>query len=236
MSSTGCACRPSDAKPQANSTENTSTCRISPLANASTADVGTRLTRKSSKPSRLGRARRPGGRCSDGGSMCMPTPGRSTLTMTRPMTSAMRGDHLEVDQGLDRDAADLAEVAHAGDAVGDRAEDDQPDHHLDQVDEDVAEGFSVCPMRVRAPPQRRRGATPARTWRSGPVEAACAARPAARRWMVDVAHRSPVSSLKAPGVGPRSSAPARRGCPGPGRTPRRRRAGAAAVPAPGRCR
>ena len=42
-SSTGCALSPSEASPQANSTENTSTCRMSPLANAPTADVGTSL-------------------------------------------------------------------------------------------------------------------------------------------------------------------------------------------------
>ena len=69
----------------------------------------------------------------------MPTPGRSTLMVDQADDQRDGGDDLEVDEGLDRDAPDLAQIAHAGDAVRDRAEDDQPDHHLDQVDEDVAQ-------------------------------------------------------------------------------------------------
>src|SRR5207237_1397704 len=34
---------------------------------------------------------------------------------------------------------DLLQIAHRGDADGDRREDDRRDHHLDQADEDVAE-------------------------------------------------------------------------------------------------
>ena len=45
----------------------------------------------------------------------------------------------EIDEGLDADPADLLEVAHRADAVHDRAEDDRPDHHLDEGDEAVAE-------------------------------------------------------------------------------------------------
>ncbi len=44
-----------------------------------------------------------------------------------------RRDHLEVDQRLQADAADLLEVAHRRDAVHDGAEDDRRDHHADQA-------------------------------------------------------------------------------------------------------
>jgi hypothetical protein len=51
------------------------------------------------------------------------------------------GDDLEIDDGLDADAADLAHVAHRADAVDDGAEDHRADHHLDQGDEGVAQGL-----------------------------------------------------------------------------------------------
>ncbi|MNF61221.1 hypothetical protein D3C84_428570 [compost metagenome] len=48
------------------------------------------------------------------------------------------GHHLEVDDGLQADAAELLGVAHAGDADDERGDDDRNDDHLDQADEDVA--------------------------------------------------------------------------------------------------
>ncbi len=51
------------------------------------------------------------------------------------------GDDLEVDDGLDRHAADPRHVVHAGDAVHHGAEDHRADQHADQGDEGVAEGF-----------------------------------------------------------------------------------------------
>lgn len=50
---------------------------------------------------------------------------------------------LEVQQRLAADAADLLHVLHAGDAGDDRTEDDRADHHLDQLDEAVAERLHV---------------------------------------------------------------------------------------------
>ena len=47
--------------------------------------------------------------------------------------------HLEVDQRLEADAADLFHVLHAGDAMHDRAENNRRDDHLDHLDEGVAE-------------------------------------------------------------------------------------------------
>ena len=55
------------------------------------------------------------------------------------MTSANVGHHLEVEQRLAADAADLLHVARAGDAEHHGAEDDRRDQHLDQRDEAVAE-------------------------------------------------------------------------------------------------
>src|SRR2546423_6438779 len=48
-----------------------------------------------------------------------------------------RRDRLEIEQGLDADPADLLEIAHRADPVHDGAEDDRPDHHLDERDEAV---------------------------------------------------------------------------------------------------
>ena len=53
------------------------------------------------------------------------------------------GHHLEIDQRLDADAADLLHVLHTGDAVDDRAEDDRCDQHLDQPDEAVPQRFQL---------------------------------------------------------------------------------------------
>lgn len=53
------------------------------------------------------------------------------------------GENLEVDQRLEADPADRAQVVHGGDAVYDRAEDDRRDHHSDQCDEPVAQGFEL---------------------------------------------------------------------------------------------
>jgi hypothetical protein len=50
-----------------------------------------------------------------------------------------RAHHLEVDQCEAAGLADLLHVLHAGDAGHDGAEDDGGNHHLDQLDETVAE-------------------------------------------------------------------------------------------------
>ena len=50
-----------------------------------------------------------------------------------------RRQHLEIDQRLEADAADLLHVLHAGNAVHDRAKDDRRNDHLDQFDEGVAQ-------------------------------------------------------------------------------------------------
>jgi hypothetical protein len=50
-----------------------------------------------------------------------------------------RRHHFEVDERLEADAADLAHVLHAGDAVHDRAEDDRCDDHFDHLDERIAQ-------------------------------------------------------------------------------------------------
>ena len=50
-----------------------------------------------------------------------------------------RRHDLEIQQRFAADAANLLHAAHGGDAGHDRAEHDQGDHHLDQLDEAIAE-------------------------------------------------------------------------------------------------
>ena len=69
----------------------------------------------------------------------MPAPGAKTFTATRPSTSAKRGQHLEIDQRLERDAPDLRHIRHAGDPMHDRAENDRRDQDADRPDERIAE-------------------------------------------------------------------------------------------------
>ena len=57
----------------------------------------------------------------------------------QPDDQRQRRDHLEIDERLEAHASDLAHVLHAGDAVHHRAEDDGCDHHLDHLDEGIAE-------------------------------------------------------------------------------------------------
>jgi len=61
----------------------------------------------------------------------------------QPDDQRERGQHLEIDQRLEADAADLLHVLHAGDAVHHRAEYDRRDDHLDRLDEGVAEGLHL---------------------------------------------------------------------------------------------
>ena len=53
------------------------------------------------------------------------------------------GEHLEVDDRLEADAADLLQVASARDAEHHHAEHERGDHHLDQLDEAVAQAASA---------------------------------------------------------------------------------------------
>ena len=58
------------------------------------------------------------------------------------------GDDLEIDQRLDADAADLLGILDMRDAGDHRAEDDRRDHHLDQLDEAVAERLDPVIRRI----------------------------------------------------------------------------------------
>ncbi|MNE15895.1 hypothetical protein D3C80_1088200 [compost metagenome] len=53
------------------------------------------------------------------------------------------GQDFEVDHRFQADAPDLFQVAGTGDAADHHAEHDQPDQHLDQLDEAVTEGFEL---------------------------------------------------------------------------------------------
>ena len=58
------------------------------------------------------------------------------------------GDDLEIDQRLDADPADFLRILDMGDAGDDGAEDDGRYHHLDQLDEAVAERLDPITCRV----------------------------------------------------------------------------------------
>ena len=57
----------------------------------------------------------------------------------QPDHQRKRRDDFEIDQRLDADAADFLGILDVGDARHHRAEDDRGNHHLDQLDEAVAE-------------------------------------------------------------------------------------------------
>ncbi len=65
------------------------------------------------------------------------------------------GDQLEIDQRLQRHAADAAHVVHAGDAVHHRAEDHRRDDHPHQGDEGVAERLHLGAQPRLQPAQDR---------------------------------------------------------------------------------
>ena len=53
------------------------------------------------------------------------------------------GQHFKVNDGLEADAAHFLQVASAGNTADHYAEHNQPDEHLDQLDEAVAERFEL---------------------------------------------------------------------------------------------
>ena len=66
--------------------------------------------------------------------------GLQQVDRDEPENKRDRGQHLEIDERLERDPPDPGHVGHAGDAVHDRAKDDGRDQHADRLDEGVAEG------------------------------------------------------------------------------------------------
>ena len=69
----------------------------------------------------------------------MPAPGCNSVDRDQPEDKRYRGQHLEIDQRLERDPADLGHAGHTSNAVHHRAEDDRRDQHADRLDEGVAE-------------------------------------------------------------------------------------------------
>ena len=65
--------------------------------------------------------------------------GLEQVDRDEPDDESNRGQHFEINQGLERDAADLGHIGHAGDAVHDRTKNDRGDEHADRFDESVAE-------------------------------------------------------------------------------------------------
>ena len=77
------------------------------------------------------------------GSMFMPTPGLERIGEDDAEHQGNRRDDLEVDERLHADPADLLQVAGAGDAMHDHAEHERGNHHLDELDEAVAQAASA---------------------------------------------------------------------------------------------
>jgi hypothetical protein len=65
--------------------------------------------------------------------------GLEHIDREQPDHQRQRGQHLEIDQRLERHAPDFGHVRHAGNAVHDRAENDRRDKDADGLDEGVAE-------------------------------------------------------------------------------------------------
>ena len=94
-----------------------------------------------------------------------------------------RGHHLEIDQRLDADAADLLEVAGAGNAVHHHAEHDRRHDHRDQLEEGIARGFSAKSRSPARPCRARcRGSAPPAPGQTARNKAVLAARPPWWSW------------------------------------------------------
>jgi hypothetical protein len=68
-----------------------------------------------------------------------PRAGLKQIDGDKPDDQRDRGQHLEIDQRLERDAADFRHIGHAGNAVNHGAEDDRSDENADRLDEGVTE-------------------------------------------------------------------------------------------------
>ncbi len=118
-----------------------STCRISPCVKALVTVAGMMFSRKSTACSccalrgvlrdRLGVQR--------GGIDIHPRARLYDLDHHQPDEQRDGGDHLEIRQRFEADAAQLLHVADAGDAHDHREEDDGRDHHPDQLNEAIAQ-------------------------------------------------------------------------------------------------
>ena len=77
-----------------------------------------------------------------------PAPGLHHIADDQPDHQREGRDDLEIDQRLDADAADLLGILDMRNAGDHRAEDDRRDHHLDQLDEAVAERLDPVIRRI----------------------------------------------------------------------------------------
>ena len=90
-----------------------------------------------------------------------PAPGLTHVADDQPDHEREGRDDLEIDQRLDADAADFLGILDMRDAGHHGAEDDRRDHHLDQLDEAVAERLDpivggIVPATASRPARRAR--------------------------------------------------------------------------------
>src|SRR3954452_3974467 len=116
--------------------ENTTICRISLLAIASMALLGTRCVTNSFRESdvALTLVDAP----ASGSGMLSASPGRRMLTITRPIRSETRDAPTNQASALPPTRPTDPGVAHVGDPDHERREHERCDDHLDQAQEDVA--------------------------------------------------------------------------------------------------
>ena len=157
---------PSAISAKPNRIENSSTCRMSPWRRRRPRVSGMMLQDEIDRLLRFGLLGVGGDRCRIGHAPPKPVPDLDQIADDQPDHQREGRDDLEIDQRLDADAADLLGVLDVRDAGDDRAEDDRRDHHLDQLDEAVAQRLDpVVGRKIAATasrPARRAGS------RSGP--------------------------------------------------------------------
>jgi hypothetical protein len=139
-------CSPRRDRPRPNSTANSSTCRISPLAKASTTVPGMMFSRKPTT-SWCGRLGIFGDRLAVEAGRIDVQPGARLEHVRDDQADEhrQRRHDLEVDDRLDADAADLLGIRQLGDADDDGDEDDRGDDHPHQLDEGLAERLHLHP-------------------------------------------------------------------------------------------
>jgi len=91
----------------------------------------------------------------DGGRIQVKTAARmKDMSCHEPDHERERRHDFEVEQRLAAYSPDFLHVAHSGNAGHDGAEDNRPDHHLDQLDERVAKRFHLHGKRRREMPEQ----------------------------------------------------------------------------------
>ena len=135
--STGRPAGPSAASATPKNVANTTTCRMSPRAIASTTEVGNRCRKMSQPRLAVLRDRRHRRRVSEGHRQA-----GARLEQVRQSQADREGHrrgHLEIDDRLEADSPERLQIAGAGDAGDERRKKQRRDDHLDHPQERIGE-------------------------------------------------------------------------------------------------